>query len=320
MKNNPVVSVLIPSFNHETYVQESINSIIKQTYKNIELIVIDDGSKDRTWQKIQEMKNACEKRFSRVYFETKENEGRCKTYNKLISLAKGEFIYIIASDDVAKPHAIETEVKFLQENQDYVLVVGDNELINHNSLRIGWDKHHNSVNISEALYRTFGEALQKDNKNIDFNSSKFGMYETFVTKNYIPNGYLIRKTALDKIGLFTDEAPLEDWWMHLQLSKIGKYKYIDEVLYSYRWHANNTVKKIDYMLDITRKTQLYEKRLVSSLKDKKWHDIFEKSTNIIRMKFNFLNIIKFYSLKNMEVKQHIIELVGHKFIVKSKLI
>ncbi len=92
--SNPLVSVIIPAYNHENYVQECINSIIEQTYKNIELIIVDDGSKDSTWNKIQEMKAVCEKRFVRVHFETKENEGTCKTLNKLLSLAKGEFIYL----------------------------------------------------------------------------------------------------------------------------------------------------------------------------------------------------------------------------------
>ena len=51
----PLVSVIIPAYNHENYIQEAIKSIIAQTYKNIELIILDDGSKDSTWQKIQEL-------------------------------------------------------------------------------------------------------------------------------------------------------------------------------------------------------------------------------------------------------------------------
>lgn len=312
---NPLVSVVVPSYNHENYVQECINSIIDQTYKNIELIIIDDGSKDNTWQKIQEMKSVCEQRFIRTHFETKENEGTCKTLNKLISLANGEYVYLIASDDKAKPCAVEKEICFLQNNPDYVLAVGDNEFINGNSLRIGWDKHHNSVNLKEAKYKSFGEALQKG---INFHSSRFGLYETFVTRNYIPNGYLIRKSALEQIGKFTSEAPLEDWWMHLQLSKIGKYKYIDEILFSYRWHDNNTAKRKNYMNTISYKTQLYEQKLVTLLEDKKWQQIFEKNTNIIKVKFNILNFIKFYSLKKIDKKQHILEILGYKIILKTK--
>ena len=114
--SNPLVSVLIPAYNHENYVQETINSIIDQTYQNIELIIYDDGSKDSTWNKIKELEEKCKKRFTNVYFETKENEGTCKTMNKLLDLAKGEYVIVVASDDMIKPNMIEKEVDFLSKN------------------------------------------------------------------------------------------------------------------------------------------------------------------------------------------------------------
>ena len=126
---NSLVSVLIPAYNHEKYVQEAIKSIINQTYQNIELIIIDDGSKDNSWQKIQEMKVECEKRFVRVVFKTKINEGTTHTLNQLLNEAQGEYVYIIASDDIAKSGAIEKEVDFLNNNLDYALVVGNDEFI-----------------------------------------------------------------------------------------------------------------------------------------------------------------------------------------------
>ena len=65
----PLVSVIIPAYNHEKFVQEAIKSIIEQTYQNIELIVIDDGSTDLTWQKILDIQEECNKRLSNVIFE-----------------------------------------------------------------------------------------------------------------------------------------------------------------------------------------------------------------------------------------------------------
>ena len=75
MNNNPLVSVIIPVYNHERYVQTAIKSIIDQTYQNIQLLVIDDGSKDSSYQKVMEIKEECEKRFPKTYFETKPNVG-----------------------------------------------------------------------------------------------------------------------------------------------------------------------------------------------------------------------------------------------------
>lgn len=258
-KNN-LISVLIPSYNHENYVQGTIKSIINQTYENIELIVIDDGSKDDTYKKILELKEECEKRFKRVHFETKENEGTVATFNKLASLAKGEYIYFIASDDmIADVNALKMQAEFLDKNKKYCLVVGDNQFIDSNGKVCYWDEKRNVVyNKNEAKYLTFGESLKAGRPDVNFSSKEFGKYQTFLTVNYIPNGYLIRKSTLDLIPKFTNEAPLEDYFLHLQLSKYGKYKYIDKVLFSYRWHSANTIKNIEKMQSFTQKTLDYE--------------------------------------------------------------
>lgn len=262
--NNSLISVLIPAYNHEKYVQETIKSIINQTYQNIELIIIDDGSKDSTWQKIQELKEKCEQRFPRVHFETKGNEGTCQTLNKLISLVQGEYVYIIASDDLAKPQAIEKEVNFLIEHQEYGLVVGDNEIIDSNSKRCYWDEKRNNVyDKTNAEYKTFVEFLNINSPY--FYNDKFGTYSTLYIGNYIPNGYMIRKSLFDIIKPFTKEALLEDYFLMLQLSKYCKFKFIDEVLFSYRWHDNNTIKNSEKINMYTQLTKQYEEKILSEI-------------------------------------------------------
>lgn len=255
-----LVSVIIPAYNHENYIQETIESIINQTYKNIELIVIDDGSKDSTFDKIQELKEVCEKRFSRVHFETKQNEGTCKTLNKLLSLAKGEYIYLIASDDLAKPNAISTMFEFLNSNKDYGLAVGKNELIDSNSEKIYWGKDRQTVRDKNlSVYETLDEFLS-DLRGFDFNSDRFGKYsELLENENHIPNGYLIRREILDLCGRFSPKAPLEDYFLMLQLSKYTKFKFIDEILFSYRWHETNTMHDGKKIGKYTKKTKKYEK-------------------------------------------------------------
>lgn len=266
---NNLVSVLIPAYNHEKYVQEAIKSIINQTYQNIELIVVDDGSKDSTWQKIQEMKNECEKRFVRVHFETKENEGTCKTFNRLLDLSQGEYVYFIASDDMAKPDAIETEVKFLSKHKDYALVVGDNEIIDGDGKRAYWDNERNLIyDKKQAIFLTFADSLKAGRPDVDFNSEDFGSYGSLTKVNYIPNGYLIRKSIFSQIGYFTPEAPLEDYWLMLQISKYSKMKYIDKILFSYRCHQTNSIKNIDKMNNYTDITREYDRKMFRNI-DKK---------------------------------------------------
>lgn len=260
-----LVSVIVPAYNHEKYVQDAIKSIIAQTYKNIELIVFDDGSKDNTWNKIQELKEESEKRFVRVLFETKENEGTCKTLNKMISSAHGEYIYLIASDDLAKPHAIEKEVNFLSSNPEYGLVVGNDEIIDSDGKLCFWDKNRKNVySRKEAKYFTFVEFIESD-MSFKLTSEKFGSYDELYLKNHVPNGYLIRKSIFEKTGLYVAEAPLEDWYIMLQISKYVKMKYIDEVLFSYRWHGENTALGESKIIMMTQKTRLYEEEILSKI-------------------------------------------------------
>ncbi|MBE6448663.1 MAG: glycosyltransferase family 2 protein [Alphaproteobacteria bacterium] len=309
---SPLVSVVIPAYNHEKFVQETIHSIIKQTYQNIELIIIDDGSKDTTWNKINELKKKCEERFTRVHFETQENQGTCNTLNKLISLTKGDYVYFIASDDIAKPQAIEKQIIAITKN-NAIVAVGDNEIVDHNSIRIGWDKKRNNCDLKYAYYKTFGAFLKLKEKKSDF-----GTYAQLLRGNHIPNGCLIEKKTLLQIPRFTPSAPLEDYFMHLQLSKIGKYCFLNEVLFSYRWHENNTIKQAEKMKIASDKTLKYEENLVSKLPNKKWEKIFKKEKYKTIILFSLGKIIKLYKKRELFTKKTILEIFGYQILLKKK--
>jgi alpha-1,3-rhamnosyltransferase len=187
----PLVSVIVPAYNHERYVQETILSIINQTYKNIELIIIDDGSSDNTWGKIIDLQNICKDRFSRIDFSKQDNAGTCITLNRLIEKSSGEYIYLIASDDKAAPEAIEKELFFLLENQEYALVVGANDIIDTNGRQCFWDKNRNNVyKKKDARWLSFSEWFMEFRHQIDFFSDDFGSYYSLLRyENHIPNGF-----------------------------------------------------------------------------------------------------------------------------------
>ena len=319
-KMSKLVSVIMPSYNHENYVQKAIKSVIDQTYKNIELIVIDDGSKDLTWQKIKELEEECRNRFVNIYFETKENEGTCKTQNKLFSMVNGDYVSILASDDIMKPNMIEEEINFLENNKDYVFVVGDDEIIDKNSNIVGLNENKNVVPFDKAKFKTFAQFLRNDRSDVDFLSDKFGAYETLIKNNYIPNGSLIRMSAMRKVLPFTPEAPLEDYYMVLQLSKIGKIKFIDKVFYSYRLHSSNTSGNANHMFNVTKKTLSYEEKIVNRNGNEKWKDIFYSLC--IKNKINLFGIIKYYrkiDFLNLK-KKYILKIFGKEFLIRDKKI
>ena len=123
---NPKITVFMPVYNTEKYLRESIDSILKQTYKNFEFLIIDDGSTDSCVDIIKSYKD---NRI--VFFRNEENKGLSYTRNRGIYLATGEFIAFMDSDDICKIDRLAVQVKFLEENPEYQIVASNaDKLIN----------------------------------------------------------------------------------------------------------------------------------------------------------------------------------------------
>ena len=254
-----LISVIIPAYNHERYVKETIESILAQTYPNIELIIANDGSTDKTHDQIEALIPRCKERFTRVEYINKTNEGVIKSLNKCLSLASGSYVYFIASDDAAEPEAIEILHKFLSQHSNYGLAVGDDTIIDSNSKQCYWGRKQETLyDKNDAYALTVADYIQKRNPELDLNSSNFGSYEHLLQGNHVPNGFLIRQSILDTIGGYSEIAPLEDLHLMLQIAKLTKLKYINQPLFRYRWHGNNTILQRERMKDYLRQMLAFE--------------------------------------------------------------
>jgi alpha-1,3-rhamnosyltransferase len=307
-----LVTVIIPAYNHGIYIKETITSIMAQTYSNIELLIIDDESMDDTWDQMCQMYSVCAQRFVSASFQTHKHSGICDSLNKLIDQAKGKYIYIIASDDTAKPFAIEMQVDFLQRHLEYAQVVGDNEIIDEHSNRVYWDKNRNNVSDeASARYKTHAQFLKEERTDIDFNSDDFGSYKSLINGgNYIPNGNLFLKRALIEVGKYNKNAPLDDLYINMQIAQRYKIKFIDEILFSYRWHSNNTIKKVRSSL--TQQTIYFE--LFYAPKNAKTIAFINEFSLYETKKIWFLAIEKYKSLIR---KRKYLRLGSKKFLLKE---
>lgn len=262
------ISVLMPAYNHEKYVETAVRSVLSQEGFEIELIVIDDGSKDATWSILQSLKADCEKRCVRVVMETQPNQGTCTTINRLLSLAQGEYIGLIASDDKYLPGALPALLAELESDPGLGLVVGQNEFMDGEGRRCFWDEHQNVVYSDKgAVYPTFNAYLEKK-CGVGASSPNFGTYRALLRANHIPNGYLVRRSAFDLALPFTKAAPLEDHWLMLQIAKRWRMKMIDVPTFSYRWHAANTAKQSKRMLELAERTYREESQRVFASGDR----------------------------------------------------
>jgi len=136
----PLVSVVIPAYNHARYLDEAIRSVLHQDYSNVELIVLDDGSTDDT-------RGVLEKYTGQFYWETQENMGQYATLDKGWRMSEGEVLAYLSADDVLLPNAIGTSVRHLLANPDAVLTYCDYYLIDASSYVI------RTVRVPEFNYK-----------------------------------------------------------------------------------------------------------------------------------------------------------------------
>jgi glycosyltransferase EpsE len=122
--NEQLVSIIMPAYNVENFIEEAIQSILNQTYTNFELLICDDGSTDQTWQIINQFDD------ERILkFRNKVNIGNLKTTNFLFNEVKGDFIAVLDADDISDSKRIEEQIIFLNDNIEYGIVGSQFEII-----------------------------------------------------------------------------------------------------------------------------------------------------------------------------------------------
>ncbi|MDH5598625.1 MAG: glycosyltransferase, partial [Cyclobacteriaceae bacterium] len=127
MESNPPVSVICICYNHALYVKEAIDSVINQTYSNIEIILVNDASTDHSDEVIKKIIE----QYPRIqYLKNERNRGLNKSFNRAFSQSKGDYIIDFATDDLLYPERIEKQVRaFQQLPEDYGTIYTDAEYI-----------------------------------------------------------------------------------------------------------------------------------------------------------------------------------------------
>lgn len=220
MSSSSLVSVIVPSYNHDKYISECINSILNQSYKNIQLIVLDDGSKDSSVNILKKM--SVEHGF---HFEEQANLGLCKTLNKAIkNYAKGKYISIIASDDYWSLDKITAQVQFLENNVDYAMVFGKAQVVDDNN----------------NFFGVLGEKI---------NDLDLQFERLFLDNKVIASTVMIKKDVLESVGGFNESSYIEDWDLWLKVAIKHKIGFIDKIQGFYRRHDTNMSNNLLKMED-----------------------------------------------------------------------
>lgn len=221
----PLVSIVIPAYNHAAYLDEAIRSVLAQDYQYIELIVLDDGSTDET-------QSVLEKYTGQFHWETHKNLGQAGTLNKGWTMAKGDILAYLSADDVLLPHAVSTSVKQLSIHPEAVLCYCDFQLIDPNSKVVR--------NVSAPEY-SYQEMVWK-----------------FVCAPG-PGAFFRRRGFIEAGGWDPKfrQSPDYEYWLRLGL--FGTFLHIGERLAAFRVHegsqsfAQTTVERAEEPLRIIQK-------------------------------------------------------------------
>lgn len=212
----PLVSIIVPAYNHESYVESCLASILSQDYSNFEVIVIDDGSSDETPEIISQYVQ----KDSRVTFIRNEsNIGLTRTLNKAIrEYAKGKYIIQLASDDLFCEGRIISQVNFMEQNPQYGMAYSNAYIIDNNGTVTG--------------------------QLIPLEKTGWIFDELFLAKFNIPACTCIYKTKIfGAVGYYDEETIIEDSDIWYKISKKYQVGYINMFSAFYRRHETNSSKK-----------------------------------------------------------------------------
>lgn len=213
--SEPLVSVLVASFNHERFIEQALDSVLSQTHRNLELIVVDDCSTDGSVALIQRWIERT--RQQTVLIVNERNRGICAVLNQLVTQSSGEFCVLLDSDDWMEPNRISHHVTHFESlNPNVVLVFGDALLCGEDGRSLG----------ETFLGSIFGEKVIPDGTKV---------FDRLLGGNFLPTGaVMVRRSAIVDAGGYDESLSYDDYDMWLRLSHDFAFSYCDGVVANYR--------------------------------------------------------------------------------------
>lgn len=222
----PLISVLVPAYNHESYIDECIRSVWEQDDPNVEIVLVDDGSRDGT---ADLARGLCEKSPISMRVFQQENRGINRTLNRALGLARGELIAVIASDDKFAPSRFSAQRALFAQRPRLQVVYANGRF---------WENGELAERVhDESVLRLLAQDAQ----------SILQYLYTNVSPLYLQS-CLIRRDFVQKVGGFDESVLADDWVLNIRmfqaLQHAGEFAYADEDVFYYRRHGTNTSKDL----------------------------------------------------------------------------
>lgn len=251
---DPVVSVLLASYNHEKYVEAAVRSIMAQEGVKFELIVVDDGSKDSSPQILEALSR--ELNFT---YRHRENKGVVATYNELLDMAQGKYFCTFASDDIMPPGRLAEQSAYLEKHPQYIACFGQIKQMDADG------------NVSENFDPRYLQSIPQ----VTFEQIFLGVREVHGCSE------MLNLTSFREMGGFDDGIGQEDFPMMLRLlHKCSPLPVIATDCCHYRIHGNNlsaanTVENVNFLY----------KNILDTLACYKDHLLYKKARNLMKTRY-----------------------------------
>lgn len=264
-----MISILIPVYNGDNYLEESLNSILNQSYKNFEIIIVNDGSTDNTSQILEKFN------FSNIKVNNfNNNMGKVAALNRAFQIASGEFITFFAHDDIMLKDSLLMRLNALESNKDSIVYT--------NLLKVDKD-----LNNPQKVFQNRDIFWEKD-------------YKLCALGTLIPGGsFLIDRAIAENVFPIPISLKFEDWWVSVKLlTSMKKIIFIEEPTILYRIHGSNDNGQLGYK-NFSQKYKADFKRQLD------YHQVIINDIDSIEIKFKteFLQTLK----NNLKVKRKISE-------------
>jgi len=246
----PLVSIIIPFYNHKKYIQQTLSSIIEDTYPNKEIIIINDGSSDPDdsdiVQWIKEHPNV------KIKYKKRENNGLTRTLNELVNLSDGKYIVICASDDYLINNTLTIRINILENSPNKMLLISDNIVVDDD------DQLISNSNLFE---------MRK--QKINSYNNDFGVKKMIVKRWSLAGpSWIAKKELFAIIGKFDENLIVEDWDFMLKVvSKNLAQFYPDLKVSAYRLHPKNTISNPDKQIRMWEDLYYTAKKHIKSFKN-----------------------------------------------------
>lgn len=281
-----IVSVILPTYNRANYIKDAIESVLDQTYRNIELLIIDDGSTDNTQAVIESYL-----KDNRIRYIKQKNSGAAVARNKGLELSKGKYVAFIDSDDMWEKNKLEIQLAVMDALPDVAIVCSDFSSIDAKGYV---EKSHiktyfsvfNDYNLSYE--EVFCNMLTQGIKGLQDTEKVYwgNVYNTMIFGNLIlTSTTLFRKEAFDKVGFFdiTYET-LEDYDLFLRLAQKCPIAFVDKPLIRYRYNENQLSGNAFFGRLCSNLIAIFQKNIVN-IKDE---EFLNKNKNKIKRHFGMI--------------------------------